>query len=407
MTGAIDTSGGSSRSQDINASVAGSGGDIEIGTVGLIQFSGRLNARAGSSFTNNATSGPRGGDIRMIAGGNILCEEMREINAGGGDSSGTPGDGGSITIEAANGDVTIDGFEIQSLGGDSTFQSDSAGDGGTVAINGVTLTVNDCNIRVRGGDSEEEVLSIGGLGGTVSMTASTLIDADNQVRLTLRGGSSGDTTADGGAGGTFVGAPMDPTGIFSFDGTVNVRGGKTFSLKEGPRGDYCIFNADNTTTVANVTGINEFPVGTCSVDDITALSDISSELDNIDTTIRPVTGAGQLDVIGPRIFRIYPDTTIDLDITVTGDAGADLDIYVVDGDVLATVQSGALPLNDLDNAGVYFAASETTAGGGVANSEALTVVSGSLGGLLSPEGYLLLVIFERAGIAEQFTISLE
>ncbi len=403
FTGFINARGGDSRSQDVDASSGGEGGLVQIGTYGQMLASGRVSSRAGQSYTNNLIFGAPGGDISVVAVGDILWERVDEINSSGGDSSGAPGDGGTIIIEASNGTLAIDGLDIEALGGDTLFlTASSGGAGGTISLNGTTVTTTNAKLIARGGDSIDGVDGIGGNAGSVNYTGNALIDIEPGADLKLRGGHTRLEVFDGGGGGTFRALAMDPLGVIAFDGIVNVRGGKTATLKLGPPGGYCVFGLLSAQSEANIIGANFFPLVGCPSDTVDTLPDAVNELDNFDTTIRPESLVTFMDVVPIRAFRIFPDTSTDMEITVTGQDEGDVDIYVIDGDELANVQAGVTPIFDLTLPGNFFASAATLPSG--SNAESLTITTGDFPSIVNASGFFLLVVVEAAGVVGDFTV---
>jgi hypothetical protein len=406
VTGALDAKGGSTESQNAAESRAGTGGSIRLGSYGRALISGRLNARAGKSIFNNVSTGVPGGDIDIAAVGDVLIEEVTELNASGGESSGSPGSGGVIVVTSANNALVLEGPDIENRGGDATFtDSITAGTGGRVALNGATVTIINSKIRAHGGFAEEDVESTGGAGGTVSITGSTTIDCDAEVEILVQGGDTLFTLTDGGDGGNFLAVSLDDAGSFSYDGRVDIRGGKNSSRNEGAGGNYCATNIDSAATLANVIGTNSAPLSACSSASVEGLVAALGEIDNDDATVRPDSTVTELETLPYRLLRVFPLLGQDMEVTLDGEeTGSDLDLYIVDGDLLDDVQTGAITLVSLIASAFDSSANAPGAG---SNDESVTVTSGSLGGIINAQGFFLVLVVERNGVPSTFTLGVE
>ena len=209
----------------------------------------------------------------------------------------------------------------------------------------------------------------------MSFSGAALVDVDPGVQILSRGGHSGLETVLGGNGGNFRAVSMDLFATLVFDGSANIRGGRTVTAREGDLGAYCVSGAISSQTEANIIGLNTFAPCRCNDATVESLADVTNELDNLDSTIRHDTLITETNVLSVRAFRIDPDLTVDMEISVNGTASTDIDISVADGDFLATVRVCGLPVLDLRLPANYFDAAAAAPHG--ANIEILTIGAGS------------------------------
>ncbi len=195
-TGAVsntgeDARGGGSGGNVGNAGNAGSAGFV-IGPGGSITISASNNLLIGGSVTAN---GGKGGDNYGVAGsggdsGSTGGAGGNVLNAGDG------GKGGSVTLKALTGDMTISGSVLANQG-DGGSQVSSAGSGGDASSSGRDSTGGNGGGIGRAGD--------GGASGVVAGVPGIVLNSGSDINITgsvtVLGGNGGDNLGIAGDGG--------------------------------------------------------------------------------------------------------------------------------------------------------------------------------------------------------------
>jgi len=244
-------------------------GAVTIGTNNTTNSSDDLVASArgadfSSSSANSSSVAGNGGTITII-GSTLMLAGVQDR---GGDAKtgsvlvGNGGNGGTVTLTATNGAVTVLGSlldtGVNAEGGESTLASGGqGGNAGTITIDATGNVIVPGGVRVNGGGA---ISGVGGNAGTITIDASTIMlgralaqGGDTQATGTGAGGGTGGSitliaTATGGTAITLAGNDSDfsgASGALSY-GTVLTRGGET--------GVTDVFNTDQGGTVANAGG---------------------------------------------------------------------------------------------------------------------------------------------------------
>ncbi len=404
ITGKILAEGGGSDSQDKEKSAAGIGGQILIGTLSSLYFSGQASARAGNSYTNNLQVGPQGGLIEFIADGSILMQNIRNMNLTGGRNSGIrAGHGGTLIIEAPIGDTGLNGFDVDAAGGRILLLKDgNAGIGGKVSFSGAILDISDMGISANGGDVVEEATGNGGQGGTVTLSCLSAMTVSSDVVIEAMGGDSLGSRKLSGDGGNFYGVVSQGLSTLDFDGFLNVRGGNNFGGVEANPGFACASYPNDSNSLVNIIGINDFPMGGCVEDVFPDFGAVVHSLDCSDGTIMPGSISTRLPaVLGYDFYRVYvgtvgsnPGETSSVTISTTGEADKNLDLFV----------GNAAAFLSLNPASYTYSSREAT------STESITVGDSTTPTnllTLSSGGFLSILVAEQTTMVEEYTITVD
>lgn len=250
-TGAIELQASGSTVSKINVSDVDGGGSIDLEAGGAVTLAGTLTAKSNDTQSD-------GGDIFVQAGGDVLVTAA--MNAKGGSDAG----GGNVTI-FSGGTITVtqpidvsagefDGGEVDlEAQGDVTLQANAdidisggslSGFGGSVELDSAVgdITMNGTITGTAGGSVEEG----GGGGGAVQMTAT-----QGAIGLLADVDVFG---ADGGGGGDGGDVTLTAGGPLTIGANIDAHGGKdttTQGYGDGNGGNVTLQGCDVTLTAGH------------------------------------------------------------------------------------------------------------------------------------------------------------
>jgi filamentous hemagglutinin family protein len=227
----------------VTSTLASNGGTLAIDATGDITVARNLGAFGGFNATHGAGNG---GTVSLVSGGSVTVNTTDapaqtgfntstfSIGANGFDanSSGSPGNGGSVSISAVNINLPLGVF---ARGGDAQIAGPNGGNGGTIALTatgdiaiGSASSGTVAGANTRGGASRS---GSGGAGGTITMTASTM----ELTQVSSRGGDTQAASGGGNAGHitlTATATSGDAVTLYGVDdvaanATLVARGGRT------------------------------------------------------------------------------------------------------------------------------------------------------------------------------------
>jgi len=225
--GAAVTANGSSGAAGHN-----DGGDITLTSGGDMSLSANITANGNGSFAF-------GGDIAIASGGNVIA--ANKIHALGD----TDGDGGSIDVEAVDetefddtvrtnggasggtgGAITITGASVL-IKGDWNTTGGAGADGGTVEIN-----AENGDFELEGMGFISAVAGNGGDGDTIDITATGNVALNGELFASASGGGTGGDITVTGDGNVSIGAniSVNGAGTDSSGGTITVTGGTNHTV---------------------------------------------------------------------------------------------------------------------------------------------------------------------------------
>ncbi len=351
LTGIVRSNGGDSFSQAAATARPGGGGQILLGSMGSISMAGRITARGGSSYFNFEGNRGDGGSIQVVAIDNIEIGKVRELSSNGGaGSGGNGGDGGTILLEAPVGTLDLDNFDLECRGGQTTFAADGiAGTGGVVTLTSATVLLSGMTIDTSGGDATLDDRGEGGLGGTTQIAGTTAITVAPDVIINSDGGQSNAAGLHGGNGGNVKVVNInEASGVaLDFEGSATVEGGKDAINSAGSDGEVCA-SGSNISSSLKLSGTNNFPISNCTASDVEDL--VVHDLDCDDSTIRPDVVSTELPAItGVAFFRLYrtagmiADSVDTVTLTLSGEAGGNINLYVGPAGVLGSTDTSDYP----------------------------------------------------------------
>jgi hypothetical protein len=255
ISGDLRADGGDSFASDVRTALPGRGGRVALGSVGSMAISGHVTARGGNCYFTLDGSEGVGGRVEITANGIVEIGEVREINANGGDGSGSlGGNGGTIHLETG-GTIDLADFDIECRGGDSTFSfSGEAGSGGLLELLGGTIDLTNVFANISGGAATFEGSGVGGGGGDVIIAAGGTVAQD--VVILVEGGDSLQDLASGGAGGD-----LQVINVTTFEGAASVEPGLSVVRSFGPDGTICAEGL-NAASLEKLQGTNDIPIAT-------------------------------------------------------------------------------------------------------------------------------------------------
>jgi filamentous hemagglutinin family protein len=239
-----------SASSYINVNGSGSGpltsngGAIIIDTTGDIVIAGNL--RANGRF-NSTTGAGNGGTVKLVSGGTVTVNTTDtpaqtgfdvstfSISANGVDanSAGSPGNGGAISVTAANIDLPLGVF---ARGGDALIAGPNGGNGGSIVLAATgNLAVGGANSGTVAGASARGGASVtgrGGAGGAIAMTGENL----QLTTVNARGGDTQASSGGGNAGNILLTATATSGDAVTLYGVADAAVSSTLSARGGRTG---------------------------------------------------------------------------------------------------------------------------------------------------------------------------
>jgi hypothetical protein len=319
-----------------NAPFSPNAGAIKIKTTGDITIARNLSADGGSTNTQSAGNG---GIVTLVSGGTVTVNTIDapaqnsstfSISAKGYDatSAGTPGNGGSVSITAADinlplgivarggdaliagqnggrggsitltatGNVAIGSASSGTVAGASarggTSTTGHGGDGGDITITGRTMALN--SINARGGDTA--AASGGGNAGNILLTATAtsgdavtlygVADPTTSATLVARGGRTGVTFGPNGtSGGTLDGA----------GGNITIQGGPGGAALNGTSDVRLATNTGTALGGGSLVSLNNSGGGSAGA--ITIAGPVVATTDNVES-LRIAAQSGTVSVTG-------------------------------------------------------------------------------------------------------------
>ena len=392
--GQIKANGGDSFSQNPETARAGDGGRVFLGSAGYVSINGPISARGGLSYFGSGGTEGAGGTIQIVALRDIEVNGAHEVNANGGNSSGTAGGkGGSIMFEAPTGGLILRQFDMECRGGLTTYSdSGRGGDGGVVTLTATGVVISDMYLNVSGGDTTRDETGIGGTGGTAQIAGSSTINVDEDVTIDAEGGKTRLSAWPGGTGGNIklINIDQDNLDVMDFLGRALVSGGSDAIGGSGPDGTICVAGS-NPGSDAALTGGNAYPISICSNADLEGF--VIHDIDCDDSTIMPGEVSTSLPVvIGVDFYRIFiTQEMIDegitaLSVSTTGSDDGNLDLFV----------GSAGALGSFDPADYTYSSTEPT------STEKLEDID--ISGL-SAGSFLAVMVAEQNTFVEDYTIT--
>lgn len=377
----------------------GSGGSIWLGSHGTMVLSGKVVARGGATSATFLLGGGLGGQVQLIALDDLTIGNATKLSVDGGDTTGlTGGGGGSLTLEAPVGMVSVVGTEFLCRGGSLTGSDfGSAGSGGDFIVSCDRAVLNNALVSVDGGgitpggaQTGRDIEGVGGGGGRIEVAGVSALTFGPSLALHARGGQSSFLDDQGGAGGTVkLVHLLERPQNFSFQSTVDVRGGLDMLGSLGEPGDVC-YRGAGAIDVARMLGSNQFPVSPCATaaeGGVEGSTYITHDLDCDPATILPGSVNSQLPAAtGVEFFRARVDGADAVRIVLTGQDGGDVDLYAG-----RDVALGSLDANDY-----RYVSAET----GPEESVEIDLTT------FTPGEYIAIAVIERTAIAEKINLEL-
>ncbi len=391
--GAITLGGGSILANGLDTN--STGGNIAFDSTGggiTVGIQVQANAVPGTSF---------GGTVILQAQGDLTLSGTARIQALGGS-----GGAGAITL-TANGAVSIGtNVQLQANG-----QASSAGEGGSVDIEGASISVQG-TIEVKGGSDSS--FDVGGDGGTVSLEADTgslvLMSTSQAITADGAGGGSGGqvdvTTDDAKNGPITIGAAMSAQGF----------GGALGRPSSGGEIDITSAHGLTVTRALNVTGAGD---GGGTVDlEVARDVVIKSVIAASDPTIAglfSVTSGHDVTLTGSGtsiklngVADHQNDPASGGEIAIVADNKVTVTAFILDASGAAAGFGGQISIDAGSDVAIDHASTLNASSGGVSGasggSVTLTAGAGDLAGNLQIDGDLL--ANGQGGAAPSPTISL-